>query len=110
MDGAAQSGIGRSLVIKGEITATEPLVIGGRVEGQIDVRDNKVTILEGGEVHATIIGKNVVVLGTVVGGVEATERLELAENSSTEGDLIAPRFSMAAGARFNGNIEMPKRK
>ena len=110
MDGAVQSGIGRSLVVKGEITATEPLVIGGRVEGQIDVRNNKVTILEGGEVHANIIGKDVVVLGKVVGGVEALERLELAETSSTEGDLSAPKFSMAAGARFTGSIEMPKRK
>jgi cytoskeletal protein CcmA (bactofilin family) len=110
MDGAAQSGIGRSLVIKGDITATEPLVIGGRVEGQIDVRNDKVTILEGGEVHANVIGKHVVVLGTVVGGIEALERLEMAENSSIEGDLSAPRIAMAAGARFTGSVEMPKRK
>jgi cytoskeletal protein CcmA (bactofilin family) len=110
MDGIAQSGIGKSLVIKGEITANEPLLIGGRVEGQIDVRDNKVTILEGGEVRANVIGKNVVVLGTLIGGVEALERLEMAENSSIEGDLSAPRISMAAGARFTGSVEMPKRK
>jgi cytoskeletal protein CcmA (bactofilin family) len=109
MGGVVQSGIGKSVVIKGEVTATEPLVIGGRVEGQVDVRNNMVTILESGEVHAEILGKSVIIHGKVVGSVDASERLEVSEHSSIEGDLSAPRIAIAAGAVFNGTVEMPER-
>lgn len=108
MDVVTQSGIVRSLVIKGEVVATESFVIGARIEGQVVVREGNLTILEGAEVHAQVIGKTVVVLGKVVGGVEALERLELAENSSVEGDIKTPRIAMAAGAIVNGTVEMRK--
>ena len=66
-------------------------------------------MLDGGEVHANVVANSVIVLGTIVGNVEASERLELREASIVLGDVTAPRIAMADGAIVNGTIEMSKR-
>ncbi len=104
-----QSGFGKSVVVTGELTAGEDLVVGGRVEGAVALSNHKLTVLDGGEVHANVVAKSVIVLGTIVGNVEASERLELREASTVLGDVTAPRIAMADGAIVNGTIEMSKR-
>jgi cytoskeletal protein CcmA (bactofilin family) len=104
-----QVGFGKSVVVKGEITAAEDLVIGGRVEGTILLKEHVLTVLEGSEVHAGVIAKAVIVVGKIVGDVEALERLELREGSVVTGDVLAPRIAMADGAMVNGTVEMQKR-
>lgn len=104
-----QSGFGKSVVVTGELTAGEDLVVGGRVEGAVALSNHTLTVLDGGEVHANVVAKSVIVLGTIVGNVEASERLELREASIVLGDVTAPRIAMADGAIVNGTIEMSKR-
>ncbi len=101
--------IGASVVIKGELSAKEDLTISGRVEGKIDVRDHVVRVGREAQVHAEINARAVMVEGTVVGNVNATERIELLENGSVEGDIAAPKIAMAEGAQFRGKIDMAAR-
>ena len=108
--GSMQSGFGKTVVVTGELTAGEDLVVGGRVEGAVALSNHTLTVLDNGEVHANVVAKSVIVLGKIVGNVEASERLELREASTILGDVIAPRIAMADGAIVNGTIEMQKRR
>lgn len=99
-----QSGFGKTVVVTGDLTAAEDLVVGGRVEGAVALSNHTLTV-----VHANVVAKSVIVLGTIVGNVEASERLELREASTVFGDVTAPRIAMAAGAIVNRTIEMSKR-
>jgi cytoskeletal protein CcmA (bactofilin family) len=98
--------IGASVVIKGELSAKEDLTIAGRVEGKIEVRDHVVRVAREAQVSAEINARAVIVEGTVTGNVNATERIELLEHGSVEGDIAAPKIAMAEGAQFRGKIDM----
>src|SRR5688500_19032902 len=101
--------IGASVVIKGEVSAREDLTISGRIEGKVEVRDHVVRVGREAQVHAEISGRAVMVEGTVKGNITATERIELLEHGSVEGDIAAPKIAMAEGAQYRGKIDMAKR-
>lgn len=101
--------IGASVVIKGEVSAREDLTISGRIEGKIEVRDHIVRVGREAQVNAEIAGRAVLVEGSVKGNITATERIELLEHGSVEGDISAPKVAMAEGAQFRGKIDMAKR-
>ncbi|MEX2272833.1 MAG: polymer-forming cytoskeletal protein [Vicinamibacterales bacterium] len=101
--------IGASVVIKGEVSAREDLTISGRVEGKVEVRDHVVRVGREAQVHAEISARAVLVEGNVKGNINATERIELLEHGSVEGDIGAPKIAMAEGAQFRGKIDMAKR-
>ena len=101
--------IGRTLVITGELESSEDLLIEGRVNGHIVVRDAQLTITSTGTVDAQVHGRRVLVEGQVKGGITATERIELASKSRVEGSLSADRVVMWDGARFDGGIDMRQR-
>ena len=101
--------IGHSLVITGELECSEDLLIEGRVNGHLVVRDAQLTITSTGAVEAQIHGTRVLVEGQVKGGITATERIELGSKSQVEGSLSADRVVMWDGARFDGGIDMRQR-
>ena len=101
--------IGRSLVITGEVTSQEDLLIEGRIHGQLLVRAATVTIGEQAHLQAEVRAARVVVKGSVRGTVSASERIELAVTARVEGSLSANRVVIADGARFNGGIDMDRR-
>ena len=101
--------IGRSLVITGELECSEDLLIEGRFNGHLVVRDAQLTITPTGAVDAQIHGTRVLVEGQVKGGITATERIELGSQSRVEGSLSADRVVMWEGARFDGGIDMRQR-
>ena len=96
--------IGPSVVIKGEVSAREPLVVSGRVEGTIDVPGHVVTIEAGAHVTADIAAGSMVVSGTVQGSLVAEERIVLRAGAEVEGDLSAPRLAIEDGARACGKV------
>jgi cytoskeletal protein CcmA (bactofilin family) len=98
--------IGRSVVIKGELTGSEDLIIDGRVDGTINLRQHRLTVGPGGKIKAEVSAKAVVVLGQVDGNITASERIEIREEGSVEGDVSAPVVGMAEGAHFRGSIDM----
>jgi cytoskeletal protein CcmA (bactofilin family) len=98
--------IGKSVVIKGELTGSEDLTIEGQVEGKIELRQNVLTIGPNGRIKAEINAKAVIVQGEVVGNVTATEKVDIRDAGSVDGDLTAPRVAIADGAHFRGSIDM----
>src|ERR1022692_2387894 len=107
-----QANIGRSLVIKGEITGSESLFIDGRVEGTINFPDNRVTIGRNGVVAANITAKEVVVMGKVQGNVDCADRLDIRSEGLLSGDVITHRISVEEGAILKGGVEVrnPEKK
>ncbi len=106
--GQDQATIGKSLVIKGEVTGSESLFIDGRVEGSINLPGNRVTVGRNGVVSANIAAREIVVLGKVRGNVQASDRVDIRNEGSLTGDLIAQRISIEDGAYFKGGIDIRK--
>jgi cytoskeletal protein CcmA (bactofilin family) len=100
--------IGKSVVIKGELNGSEDLTIEGQVEGKIELRQNVLTIGPNGKIKAAVFAKAVIVLGEVVGNVTASEKVDIRDNGSVDGDLISPRVAIAEGAHFRGSIDMQR--
>jgi len=100
--------IGKSVVIKGELTGSEDLTIEGHVEGKIELRQNVLTIGPNGKIKAQVFAKSVIILGEFTGNVTATEKVDLRDNGSVDGDIAAPRVAIAEGAHFRGSIDMQR--
>jgi cytoskeletal protein CcmA (bactofilin family) len=100
--------IGKSVVIKGELSGSEDLTIEGQVEGKIELRQNVLTIGPNGKIKAQVFAKAVIVLGEVVGNVTASEKVDIRDNGSVDGDLVSPRVAIAEGAHFRGSIDMQR--
>src|ERR1700704_1317514 len=105
---ADQATIGKSLVIKGEVTGSESLYIDGRVEGSINLSGNRVTIGRNGVVAANISAREIVVLGKVRGNLTASDRVDIRSDGSLTGDVVAARISIEDGAFFKGGIDIRK--
>ena len=98
--------IGKSVVIKGELNGSEDLTIEGQVEGKIELREHVLTIGPNGKIKAELFAKAIVVLGEVIGNVFASEKVDIRENGSVEGDITSPRVAIAEGAHFRGSVDM----
>ena len=98
----------KSLVITGELSVDEDLLIEGRVEGIIQLRNHVLTIGPNGRVNAKVFAKSVIVLGEVTGTMTATDKIDIRDHGSVDGDVISPRVRIAEGAHFHGFVEMPR--
>lgn len=105
-----QVNIGPSIQIKGEVTGNEDLVVDGKIEGKIQLGGHHLTIGANSRITAEIQAKAVVVIGEMIGNITASDRIEITPSGSVQGDLRAPRVSLADGARFRGAIDMGPRK
>jgi cytoskeletal protein CcmA (bactofilin family) len=103
-----QATIGKSLIIKGEVTGSESLYIDGKVEGSINLPGNRVTVGRNGQVTANISAREIVVLGKVRGNVNASDRVDIRSEGSLSGDVVAQRISIEDGAFFKGGIDIRK--
>jgi cytoskeletal protein CcmA (bactofilin family) len=95
--------IGKSVIIKGELSGSEDLTIEGQIEGKIVL-----TIGPNARIKASVFAKTVVVQGEVHGNVTASERVEIRDSGSVDGDLSAPRVAISDGAHFRGSIDMQR--
>ncbi len=98
--------IGRSITVRGEVTGDEDLVIQGRVEGSVDLKQHSVEIGPEGKVTADVSGRVVTVEGHVDGNLRAHERVVLRKTAHVEGDITSPRVTLEDGAYFRGGVEM----
>ncbi len=103
-----QATIGKSLIIKGEVSGSESLYINGKVEGAINLAGNRVTVGKDGQVAANINAREIVVMGKVRGNCQATDRIDIRSEGSLTGDVIAARISIEDGAFFKGGIDIRK--
>lgn len=98
--------IGPSIFIKGDLTGDEDLVIEGRVEGKVDLKQNNVTVGRNGRVRADVFGRIVTIEGEVDGNVFAQEQAILRQSGAIRGNIAAPRVILEDGSRFKGSIDM----
>ena len=103
-----QATIGKSLMIKGEVSGSESLYIDGRIEGTINLPGNRVTVGRNGQVAANISAREIVVLGKVRGNCQASDRIDIRSEGSLTGDVTAARISIEDGAFFKGGIDIRK--
>jgi cytoskeletal protein CcmA (bactofilin family) len=101
-----QATIGRTLVIKGEVSGGESLYIDGRIEGTINLNDNRVTIGRNGTVAANITAREVVIMGKVTGNIECADRLDIRGEGSLTGDVVTQRISVEDGAILKGSVQV----
>ena len=101
--------IGKSVIIKGELSGSEDLTIEGQVEGKIELKENVLTIGPNGKIKAQVLAKSVIVQGEVNGNITATDKVDIREGGSVDGDLIAPRVAIAEGAHFRGSVDMQRK-
>ena len=100
--------IGKSVIIKGELSGSEDLTIEGQVEGKIELNNNVLTIGTNAKIKAQVFAKVVVVLGEVTGNINASEKVDIRDNGSVDGDITSPKVAIAEGAHFRGAIDMNK--
>jgi cytoskeletal protein CcmA (bactofilin family) len=101
-----QATIGRTLIIKGEISGAEALYIDGRVEGKISLPDHRVTIGRNGSVQANITAREVVVMGKVTGNIDCTDRVDIRSEGVVHGDVSTIRIIVEDGAVLKGGIQV----
>ena len=101
--------IGKSVVIKGELNGSEDLTIEGHVEGKIELKDHVLTIGPNGKIKAAVFAKSVIVLGEVNGNVTASEKVDIRDGGSVDGDIVSPRVAIAEGAHFRGSVDMQRK-
>jgi cytoskeletal protein CcmA (bactofilin family) len=102
--------IGKSVVLRGELTGNEDLYLDGEVEGNINLRDHKLIIGPNGKIRATINARDVVVHGRVEGNINSTDRVELKRSCSLIGDVATQRIVIEDGAFFKGAIDIKEQR
>jgi cytoskeletal protein CcmA (bactofilin family) len=98
---------GRTIVIKGDISGSEELVIAGRVEGSITLEGQTLTLAPDSHVTGTVIAASVVVAGSLDGRVEAGDRVEIRSTADVHGELSTPRLVVVDGATLSATVDMP---
>jgi cytoskeletal protein CcmA (bactofilin family) len=100
--------IGKSLIVKGELTGSEDLYIDGQVEGSIDLQGNNLTVGPNGQIRANVNAKGVIVQGKLEGNIHATERVDFRKSAIAVGDVITQRVAIEEGAYFKGKVDIGK--
>jgi cytoskeletal protein CcmA (bactofilin family) len=98
--------IGKSVVIKGELSGSEDLYVDGQVEGSIALKDHSLTVGPNGQVKANIEAKGIVVQGKLEGNLRASDRVDLRKSAVVAGDIVTQRISIEEGAYLRGKIDI----
>jgi cytoskeletal protein CcmA (bactofilin family) len=109
---SSQSGgsatIGKAVMVKGQIFSREDLVIDGEVEGTVELHEHKLTVGPNGKVAAGVKAREIVVLGSIHGNVEAADKIDIRKDAKLVGDIKTARIVIEDGAYFKGSIDITK--
>ena len=100
--------IGKSVMVKGQIFSREDLIVDGEIEGAIELNDHRLTVGPNGRVRAGIKAREIVVLGTIDGNVEALDKIDIRKDAKLVGDIKTARIIIEDGAYFKGSIDIVK--
>ena len=100
--------IGKAVMVKGQIFSREDLVIDGEVEGTVELQEHRLTVGPNGKVQAGVKAREIVVLGTIHGNVEATDKIDIRKDARLVGDIKTARIVIEDGAYFKGSIDIIK--
>lgn len=102
----SRAAIGKSVIIKGQLFSREDLFIDGEVEGSVDIQEHRLTVGPNGRLLAGVKAREVVVLGTIHGNVEAGDKIEIRKDAKLVGDIKTVRIVIEDGAYFKGSIDI----
>jgi cytoskeletal protein CcmA (bactofilin family) len=100
--------IGKSVVIKGELTGSEDMYVDGNVDGSIELRNNSLTVGPNAKIKASVVAKVVVIQGRVEGSITTSDRVELKKSAVVNGDITTQRIAIEEGAAFQGKVEIQR--
>ncbi|HZD30840.1 MAG TPA: polymer-forming cytoskeletal protein [Candidatus Angelobacter sp.] len=100
--------IGKSVIVRGELSGSEDLYVDGEVEGSVSLKGQSLTIGPNGRVRANLEARNVIVHGRVDGNIVASDRVDLRKSASLTGDISTARVAIEDGAYFKGTIDIQK--
>jgi cytoskeletal protein CcmA (bactofilin family) len=100
--------IGRSVIVKGELSGSEDLYLDGEVEGVIELRGHSLVVGPNGRVRARVLARDVIIHGKVEGNVQALDRVELRKSAVVQGDIVTRRIVIEDGAFFKGGVDVQK--
>jgi cytoskeletal protein CcmA (bactofilin family) len=100
--------IGKSVVLKGQVFSREDLYVDGEIEGTLELLEHRITIGPHGKVLASIKAREVVIVGTVHGNIEATDKIDIRKDAKLVGDIRTARIVIEDGAYFKGSIDIQK--
>jgi cytoskeletal protein CcmA (bactofilin family) len=98
--------LGKSVIVKGQIFSREDLTIDGEVEGSVELQEHRLTVGPNGKVVATVKAREVIVMGTIHGNVETTDKLEIRKDAKLVGDIKTARIVIEDGAFFKGTVDI----
>ena len=98
--------IGKSVVVKGNILSREDLIVDGDVEGAIEMMEHRLTVGPNGTLKAMVKAREIIVIGTIHGNVEATDKIEIRKEAKLVGDIKTQRIVIEDGAYFKGSIDI----
>ena len=98
--------LGKSVIVKGQIYSREDLTIDGEVEGTVELQEHRLTVGPNGKVTASVKAREIIVLGTVHGDVEAADKIDIRKDAKLLGDIRTARIVIEDGAYFKGNIDI----
>ncbi len=101
-----QAVLGKSVIVKGQIHSREDLTIDGEVEGTVELQEHRLTVGPNGRVTASVKAREIVVLGTIHGNVETTDKIDIRKDAKLVGDIKTARVVIEDGAYFKGNIDI----
>jgi len=104
--GGTTAVLGKSVIVKGQIVSREDLTIDGEVEGTVELQEHRLTVGPNGKVLASVKAREIVVLGTIHGNVEASEKIDIRKEAKLVGDIKTARIVIEDGAYFKGNIDI----
>lgn len=105
---ANAASIGKSVVIKGNIISREDLYFDGELDGTVELQEHRLTIGPNGRVQANVKAREIVIIGTIHGNVEASEKIEIRKEAKLVGDIRTARIVIEDGAFFKGSIDIIK--
>lgn len=100
--------IGKAVVVKGQIVSREDLYIDGEVEGTVECNDHRLTVGPHGKVKAGMKAREIIVLGTIQGNVEAADKIDIRKDARLVGDIKTARIVIEDGAYFKGSIDITR--
>jgi cytoskeletal protein CcmA (bactofilin family) len=107
-EGRGSAVIGKSVMIKGQIVSREDLTIDGEVEGTVELHEHRLTVGPHGKVTAGVKAREIVVLGTIEGNVDVTDRIDIRKDARLVGDIKTARIVIEDGAFFKGSIDIQR--
>ena len=105
--GAVVMDLGKSVVIKGELSGSEDFTLYGQMDGSIRLPDHTLTIGPHADIRAEVMARSVVVMGAVTGNVTAADKVEIQSTGFVNGDIVASRIAVAEGGGLHGRVAQP---